>query len=139
MYLELKFHDNDFGFSMVATLEQIWNWIHENNIGVTKNNRTVIEIFQKLEKAGTLKLMIRKLWAIEAHKNQVEFATRGLYWEKVDWSSDKKTLEQPIEDGYDYLNYFDFELEFHKNAKFVEPQNGEHGLLNLINGEAYFF
>ena len=130
MFLEVKFHDNDFGRSLIDSLERLCKMIHYNNHGLT-------EIFIKLDQAGALKTMIERLWVLEHLSYDVEYATRGLDWAQVDFKSSK--IEGPFDDTF-YSDYLSCELEFHDTKEFTDKwMNSEHACLDLDTGKAITF
>ncbi len=124
-YLIVKFYENDFGNPMVSALKRLWLWMDKNNrsYGV----RSLSDIFQELHKAGSLEPMLLRLFVLEELCCAVEFATRGLYWEEVDW---KKQLPPIVP-----CNYLSCDIEFCE-TKPKEWQNGEYGWLDLVTGNA---
>ncbi len=133
-YLDVRFGDNDFGFPMIAALRRLWGWINKNNGHLTGViNRSVPQMFYELHQAGALESMIKRLLVLETLCGEVEFATRGLYVEKVDWAT--KKMDKRIRSER-HENYLSCEVEFHKNKRFAAHwENGEHAWLNLVTGE----
>jgi len=136
MYLEIKFHDNDFTFPLQEALEFLWEYIKDNN-GKYFSNGTPEKPFLYLHKANQLIPLINRTWALTTLLREVETMTRNIdeggvnKYSKVDW------LEKevgPIQETHSkYLNEFDIEFHEEKNN---EDQNGEHGWLNLTTGHA---
>lgn len=136
MFLEVKFHDNDFGGSLIDALERLWKMIHVNNDGFTVPP-FISDIFIKLDQAGALKTMIERLWVLEHLANDVEYATRGLYDEQTNWEDSK--IEGPFNDTF-YSDYLSCELEFHDTKEFADKwENSEHACLDLSTGKAMTF
>lgn len=128
-YLIVKFYDNDFGNPMVSALKRLWTWMNESNghLGFAVGDRSLPEMFQELHKAGSLEPMLLRLFILEDLCLVVEFATRGLYWEDVDWKLELPPLIPS--------NYLSCDIEFCE-VKPKEWNNGEYGWLNLVTGEA---
>lgn len=142
-YLEVVFGDNDFGWPVRDALMRLWGYINENNGHIVVS---VPEIFQKLHKAGSLHSLFERLYMLEYLALEVEFQTRGLYYNqdkmrtkggyrpRVMWKNHRIENSSTIEFTN---NYLDFEFRFHANNKFIEKgQNGEHAWLDLNNGES---
>jgi len=143
MYLELKFHDNDFGMSFIQSLKDVWNYIKENNgrdyiFSKTSYETVDVDIspfFVKLHKSGKLVSMIHHLVVLNHMKSPVEWMTRGL---NRDYDI-KEDLD--FTDLDHYKNYLkDFSLEFHDNDDFTnEWMNSEHFYLDITTGEVKSF
>ena len=135
-YLKVEFSDSDFGRPMVLALKRLWGWINENNghcVGAFCE-RTVPEMFSALHRVGALETMVQRIFVLETLCTTVESATRGLYWQTVDW--EEKKITQPIENER-YDQYLSCTLSIHDNNEFRNKcQNGEHAWLDLATGEA---
>jgi len=139
-YLEIKFHDNDFSHAGKLAVQQLWNYLAENNRHML-SGETMTDIFKKLHEHEALESMIRRLWVLEILKTRVEWKTRGLYYDShpafsnVKW--EEKAVTDPIEDTHS--DYLTFDIEFHKSDSFIEWQNGEHIWMNIETGDANTF
>ena len=138
MFLHVKFHDNDFSQPLTEALEELWNYINENNGSMTKH-RSVIEMFQALDDSKLLKAMVIRLWTLKSIARHVEWECRGLHWEKLNiempnWVDvDKEVL--PVEDEYTkYFNAMSIEFVKHKST---DDENGEHGWIDLNTGYVF--
>lgn len=125
MFLEIKFHDNDFSLRFIYILDTLWKTVHNNRL--FKNESSDTEAFKDLHKKELLLPIIIRLVALEAHMHEilsfVEF-TGGIKTPR--WLTSDFTTK--------YFN--DIDLEFHDTDEFTkEWQNGEHYYLNLKTGE----
>jgi len=116
----------------MSALQRIWAYMNKNN-GHLQDIRSLSAMFFELHKAGILHGLIQKAFELEYEYGHIEFATRGLYWEKVDWK-DKKL-------GHITTTFHDnFKIVFHNDADFTKKnQNGEHVFLNMQTGECGVF
>lgn len=140
-YLEIKFHDNDFGHCFQEALKRIYNYIHDNNHHLLETDQTLVALFLELADQGILFEMIKKACVLEHLYNNIEFATRGLYRGKVSWAIDNlRRVVQIGEDFSRYDDYFNFEIEFHDTTDFSkEWRNGEHYGLDIATGYIWSF
>lgn len=135
MFLEVKFHDNDFSRDIEKSVQQIFEWVNDDiDSHNVINQRSTIEAFLYLHETGILKQMIEKLTIAFALCHDVEWATRGLYNRD---SSSRRRIKPIMEDVPRFERYFDgMELAFHRNSKFaLEWQNNEHVYLDLHTGK----
>lgn len=123
-YLIVQFYDNDFGIPIIAALQRLWSYINNNN---HSNMRSIAEIFERLHESGSLEPMILRLFILENLCGDVEFETRGLYWEEVDWNKDIPELIPS-----DYLSC---SVDFTDQCP-MEWQNGECAWMHLETGQA---
>jgi hypothetical protein len=135
MFLEFKFHDNDFSWDAIEILTKIWGWV-EGDIkshSLSHNNRTVPEAFKYLHERNLLAPMVKKMMVLSATAHDVEWATRGLHDSKYT-SQDK--IKPASERVPFFEEYFDeIEIEFHDNGEFtIKDENGEHSWLDLDSG-----
>lgn len=138
-YLEIKFHDNDFCNPMRNALERLWKWVQINNCQ-HDTVRTIPDMFMELHNHGILSEMFHRLWVLETLSNSVEFATRGLHYEKIYWGSSAKFEKSLADELKFYENYLRADIEFHENGDFMTKwYNAEHGALDLWTGETYIF
>ncbi len=134
-FLDVSFGDNDFGGCMVSALSRLWDYVNENNGHLTVvAGRSVPAMFCQLHAHGKLEPMIHRLWALEYLCSHVESATRGLYWEQVDWEN-KNITDDGVADDY---------LQCSVKLRFADTfrskwQNGEHAWLDLRNGDSETF
>ena len=137
-FLQVKFGDNDFGFPMEAALARLWGWVHKNNGHLVRVvPRSIPQMFVELHKSGVLTTLVDRLFVLETLCSDIENATRGLYWETVDW--DTKTIIGSL-NAKQYESYLSCDLSFHADKSFAsEWQNGEHAWLDLNNGEVETF
>lgn len=135
-YLSVSFGDNDFGGIVITALKRIWQWVQTNNahcVG-SAHPRTVPQMFRKLHTAKALITMIERMCDVEHMASDVEFATRGLYWKKVEWS------EKCITSKFAQLNYLSFGLKFYRDKTFTKKwKNGEVAWLDFETGDAETF
>lgn len=123
MFLEVKFHDNDFSLRFVSILDALWKSVHKERMSF--DNRTDTEVFQELDRNEELREMIIHLVSAESIING-ELRSAARY-----------PKEAPSQLTYDfYKQYFDdVKLEFHDTDEFTEEwQNGEHYWVNLDSG-----
>jgi hypothetical protein len=140
MFLELKFHDNDFGYRFLDTLSSIWNKI--NGSKSYDDHRSNTEVFKFLHDKGVLQPMIVHLSAIKSFENYLLWSAEGMnisekYFKEPEWLH-----EVPKHYSIEFfLNYFkDMEIIFHEKAEFtLKDQNGEHCWLNMEYGEVGIF
>lgn len=127
-YLRMQFGDNDFSFPVQAALRRIWGDVFESN-GHMIETRTIPMMFWELHKAGALESMIARAVDCEYHYSDVEFSTRCLYWEKIDWKEKKvsKTFKSITD------TYLSTELSFHAEMS-QEWANSEEAWLDLEAG-----
>lgn len=136
-YLRIDFHDNDFGLCVRLALERLWKDLNENNHGgdTPFSDRTIPQMFELLHKIGILLPLVMKAIDCENNWSNIEFTTRGLYWEKVKWV--KKGVKEELESVKGYLN---IDISFYKTKRFTKKwNNGESVWLDLENGEAGSF
>lgn len=137
-FLEVAFQDNDFGIPIEAALRRLWKYVHESNGHLIRvADRSIPQMFVGLHDAGVLKSLVERLFVLETLCMDVEGATRGLYYETVDWK--RNSLETEAIDAKRYEDYLSCELSFHNEREFVEGQNGEHAWLDLTSGEVEVF
>lgn len=141
MYLQVKFHDNDFSFPLEEALEELWCYIREHNAsyyqtGGEDPSKLPETLFKQLHAAGQLVPMINRMWVLRVLSREVETMTRHLgdginIYSKKEWLDDL----QPIKDTYtEYFGKFD--IEFHKSRS-NEFENGEDGWLDLETGKTF--
>lgn len=141
-YLEIKFYDNDFGLAVENAARKVWKWIHESNAHCLQlepnehfSNKTLPQVFLALHKADALQPMILRTYQIEEMHGTVEFATRGLYWSKVNWEESRVKLPT----GKEIDTYVNIDLKFRKNKNFMKKQGGwnnsESVILDLETGD----
>lgn len=138
-YIDVKFGDNDFGLAMELALKRLWVYVNKNNGHIVGSftKTTIPQMFESLHHAGVLEPMVKRLFVLEHLCGDVEFLTRGLYWEKVKWGEKKIDKQLGFKSLDDYLSC---DVSFHSNKKFMRKwQNGEHAWLNLNNGSADTF
>ncbi len=98
--------------------------------------RTIPQMFEGLYQSGALATMLRRTIDCENHYGRVEFATRGLYWEKVDWS--EKRVDNMWESITD--RYLQPTISLHATRRFTSKwANGETAYLDLETGKAETF
>lgn len=140
MFLEFKFHDNDFSWDAIQSLSIIYRWV-KNDIdshSLSSNNRTIPEAFEYLHERGLLLPMVKKMIVLNATNHDVEWATRGLH-------NSEYTLQDKIKPASErvpfFEEYFDkIELAFHDNGEFtLKNENGEHAWLDLDSGRVELF
>ena len=145
-YLIFMFYDNDFGFPICKALRKVWKFIHNNNAHCLRekgkgnenfSDRDMYDIFRKLYNNGTLSKMLELLYASYEMQSRVEYATRGLYWTKVDWGRNcwKESAKPPaIPDSY--ISFDKEHFVFKRNDEFKKKwQNGEYCYLDLETGK----
>lgn len=92
-YLRVDFGDNDFGAVVQEAIERVSRNVYVNNAHCLSDkaddphfsNRTIADIFFELHKAKVLVVWLERAVDAIHHYSDIEFATRGLYWKKVDW------------------------------------------------------
>lgn len=140
MFLEIKFHDNDFGTDIMEAIRKIYNYIHSDIFHHScDNKRTVTEAFLHLHEQGLLIQMIKKQVTALALCHDVEWCTRGVYNKEYDTMHNKI---KPLTEEVDRLQkYFDgMELEFHEDGEFtLNWQNYEHAYIDLEHGNSGVF
>ena len=125
MFLRIEFGDNDYSLIMTTALKRLWGYVNKNNGHITYV-RTLTEMFVQLHESGSLENMIQQLFELEYLCSEVEHATRGLYFDNVDWS--KKCFS-------DYKGYYlECNTTLHESNTFTD-ENGECAWLNLKTGE----
>ena len=146
MFLEVKFHDNDFGRAMTSSLERLWKWVVSNNGHMTPRSKylTISEIFLKLHEKEALEHIFKRMFVLESMLSNIEFETRGLYHKEDSypfWKEGKKIdSDKMIETLKHYYGYMNIKIEFHNDKEFAkEWQNGEHAWLNIDTGEVETF
>ena len=142
MFLEVKFHDNDFSWALIQSLERLWGWVVDNN--KNKGGLTIEEVFLKLHKKEALEPMLKRIFILEQMLSGIEFETRGLYHKKETspFLFDGKNIDSAkmCETLKHYYDYIDISIEFHEDKEFVKDgQNYEHGCLDLKTGEVDTF
>ena len=131
MFLQVKFHDNDFIIPMNEALEELYA-----NIKIYNGQEEVIKAFKYLNKEGLLRSMIHRLWVLRSLARDVESMTKHLksetiYTNLAPWVKDE--IQKPIKETY--TKYFDgFDIEFHTHLN-EAWNNGEDAWLNLHTGE----
>jgi len=136
MYIEVKFHDNDFGYSLMVTMEDIWKKYRTMIIyGKKFESKSIENIFKKLNKEDVLIPIIRGLWVLAQLEEGIN---RIIAHSCFDIYSEIEAIKKPIDDKYtEYLNP---EIEFHEDDAFMnKDQNGEHVGLDLSTGIAIIF
>lgn len=139
VFLEIKFHDNDFGTDIIEAIRKIYGYIHSDIFHHSRDNtRTVTEAFLHLHEQGLLIQMIKKQVTALALWHDVEWCIRGIY------NKEYKAMHKikPLTEEVDHLqNYFgDMELEFHENGEFtLNWKNYEHTYIDLENGNSGVF
>ena len=142
-FLQVSFHDNDFAFPMESALKRLYGYIHDNNAHCIHevanehfSDRSIPDMFIELHKAKLLSPMFHELWVLEYLCGNVEHITRGLYQTKINWA----THVLPIDEKKRIEKYLDAKVSLHIDGTFREKwENGEHGFLNLVTGEAGTF
>lgn len=154
-YIEVIFHDNDFGQPVKAALVRLWGYISENNGHLVPS---LIPLFVSLHRVGALADLFERLYVLEYLAGDVEFKTRGLYWDHCSKplarylkTRDKKKAYRPTSNFREarikdpgkvrYENtYLKFKFHFRQSDKFTKKwQNGEHAYLNMETGEVGVF
>jgi hypothetical protein len=131
VFLQVKFHDNDFIIPMNEALEELYA-----NIKAYNGQNEVIKAFKYLNEKELLKPMIHRLWVLKSLARDVESMTRHLksetiYTDQVPWIKDE--IQEPIKETYTkYFEGFDIEFHTHLNEAW---NNGEDSWLNLHTGE----
>lgn len=131
MYLELKFHDNDFSIPMFEAISELYKYIKENNY-----DKKPLDIFKGLHNANQLIPMINRLCVLRTLAREVETMTRAIKDEGV-WETFKAPwLDNLVPISEKYTEYFrrDLCVEFHEK-RHNEFQNGEHIWLDLDSGK----
>jgi hypothetical protein len=135
MFLEFKFHDNDFGWDAIQSLSIIYRWVKGDidSHSLSSNNRTIPESFKYLHGKGLLVPMIKKMVVLSATNHDVEWATRGIHDSEYTFQNQIKPASKSISF---FEEYFDkIEIEFHDNGKFtIKDENGEYAWLDLDSG-----
>jgi hypothetical protein len=81
MYLEIKGHDNDFGWPLVEALEELWKFIRENNSecffdteinNIEEKFISPNDLFQCLNNKGHLVPLIHRTWVLRTYLRDVE-------------------------------------------------------------------
>lgn len=134
-YLEVDYHDNDYGWPVKAALERLWGYLHENN-GHLLKGKPLSSVFVSLHRAGSLVTLIERLYCLEDMAGDVEYLTRGLHFMgrfPVEWK--KARIKSPGE--FSHKNtYLTFKLHFRKTDKEINKwQNGEVAYLELETGK----
>lgn len=140
MFLEFKFHDNDFGNDAKEALDKLWQLVSGDISAHSHSaNRTASEVFVYLHGTGLLKQMIKKLMVLSATAHDIEWATRGLHKKGAAFFHDK--IDPVSKDVARFEKYFDdIEIELHKTKKFSgEWMNSEHAWLDLDTGDIGLF
>ena len=118
MYLEVKFHDNDFYNEFVGALKALWE--------ICPN----YERLMKFHNEGKLVMMINRLITTEY--------IRTLIWRVLNTTSNTRELDSLLDitkTTKRYSEYFDIRLEFHETDEFTkEWHNSEHFYLDLTTG-----
>lgn len=124
MFLEVRFHDNDFSQRFMYILDTLWKYIKEKK--PFSDERTIAELFFDLHTCRCLQPMLVSMIAAEATIHSVRRAAAMSVYET--------SRKYPTNEFY--TKYFkDIELEFHKTNKFIEEwHNGEHYWLDLDSG-----
>jgi len=144
-HLEIVFHDNDFGWPVSKAVKTLWSFIHENNGHLLRGGKypsrpdapSIEEVFKELHKAGALRTLLTRLYVLADQESHVEFLTRGLHREAVNWA--EKVLEKPGELHIEET-YINFKFRFHEGDDFMwEWKNSEHCALNLVTGAVRVF
>jgi hypothetical protein len=139
MYLELLFHDNDFGMDICECLEKLWGYVRSNIQAYTPQERNIAEAFAFLHKKQRLEPMLKKMLVLIATGHDVEWSTRGLH----DKSGDgfHKNVKPASEDIPRFEEYFEgLKVKFHDTKDFTkEWENSEHGWLDLESGDVGTF
>jgi len=138
IYMKVNFYDNDYGQPVTNAIKRLWTWIHKNNAHCLRSkgkgdthfsDRTLSDIFIELNNVDALVPMIERLIDSEYIAFDVEFSTRGLYWDSVDWK--EKKIPKKMKRCTDYLNVdVSFQKTYSKNW-----QNGEVLILNTETGK----
>lgn len=138
MFLEVKFHDNDFSFDIQSTLKTIYGYVKGNLSSSMNDGMTVTDAFKLLNQSEILKKMIIKQTLAYALCHDIEWATRMLYRKEP---INPKSVKLLNEEMPRMKNYFDkIELEFHDHGQFtMNWQNSEHVWLDLDTGNVGIF
>jgi uncharacterized protein (UPF0264 family) len=124
MFLEVRFHDNDFSQRFMYILGTLWKAVKEEK--PSSDERTISELFFDLHKCGCLQPMLVSMIAADATIHCIKRAAAMSVY--------KTSLEYPTNEFY--TKYFkSIELEFHKTNKFIEEwHNGEYYWIDLYSG-----
>ena len=136
-YLEVSFHDNDFGIPVTAALERLWKYVNDNNGHLTNY---LPGIFYKLHESEHLSAFVRRLFVLEHLSRHIEFRTRGLHRRGLPPTNPAvPPLDKP--DTVEHTNeYLKFEFRFHSDLGFTESdQNYESAAVDLETGEVKLF
>lgn len=146
MYLEVKFHDNDFSSYMQESLEDLWDiWQehdYENGEYIFNPDKTV-EYFKRMINLGYLKPYFIRFLILNCLKGDVEHNSRTPRHRDVQYSENKlETLDAVnLSHCYTFEEYFkNIDFELHKNTKFGEKwENSEHLGMDLRTGYIWIF
>ena len=65
MYLEVKFHDNDFGYSLMIAMENFYQKCQAiKNSETEPDTKSIERIFKQLHEENVLIPSIRRLWVL---------------------------------------------------------------------------
>lgn len=141
MFLEVKFHDNDFGMAFIEVLKDIWKTVKRESY--REEERTVSEIFEFLNNKGILKEMIVRLVSLQTVKEHLlwaasDMAVQDKYYQEPEWLKNNKAHDVDLDF---YLRYMsNIELEFHETGEFaMRNENSEHFWLDMETGNVGFF
>ena len=146
IFLEVKYGDNDFGWTVAEAMERLFNDIADNTTYRSKNiynYHSLYKYFKILHLENALDPMIRGYVAAYSVINSLEFCSRGLKDGRTPFASPDTIKESTKPEGeyekcFGYLT--DFKPKFHMNGEFATVwQNGEHCALDLITGKAFTF
>jgi len=136
MYLEVKFHDNDFGYPLMIAMENLYQKCQAiKNSKAEPDTKSIERIFKQLHEEDVLIPSIRRLWVLAQIEEETDkiIARYGF-----NCHVEIEAIKKPINDKY--TNHLDPEIQFHEDNKFMnEDQNGEHVGLNLSTGIAMIF
>lgn len=91
-YLEIDLRDNDCTAILQFALHRLWGYVNRNN-GHLQQNRLLPDMFRWLHSNGLLEKIISVLFFLECEASSIEFATRGLDTEKINWKH--HTVDDP--------------------------------------------
>ena len=130
MYLEVKFHDNDFYNEFIDALRTLWN--------AYPNPALLKEVHDE----GKLVSIIKRLIVAEYLKTSalMPLSRMGRMLNKLNKGTGGYKLVGTVETAKKYTEYFDIKLEFHETDEFTKTWcNSEHFCLNLDTGEVKAF
>ena len=130
MYLEVKFHDNDFYNEFINALRILWN------------KHPTPSLLKEVHDEGKLVSIIRRLIVAEYLKTSalIPLSKMGRMLNKLNKDTGGYKLVGTVETAEKYTEYFDIKLEFHETDEFTkEWHNFEHFYLNLETGEVEAF